>query len=166
MSAGGSYQYGKIEITNFLRERLSFGDEILDVGAGCGTYRWYLGSGYNMDAVEVWPEAIDGLKEMYRNVFQEDIRTFEYKQNYDLIIFGDILEHLSVEDAKRVLNEAKKHSKHILIAVPYQYEQDALYGNEAEIHLQPDLTHKIFKERYPGFDLIFGRFDLYGYYYK
>jgi len=53
MGQGTSTSYGKVEVTNFLKERLFLGDYILDVGAGSGTWRWYLGSGYNMDAVEV-----------------------------------------------------------------------------------------------------------------
>jgi len=163
---GGSYQYGKIEICNFVAENIQTGSTILDVGAGCGTYRYYLGSHYNWEAVEVWQESVDALKQTYNKVYQEDIRKFEYTKDYDLIIFGDVLEHLTVEDAQKVLKEATKHAKHILIGVPYMYEQEAIYGNEAEVHLQPDLTHNNFKERYPGFNFIFGRFDIYGYYWR
>lgn len=168
MGTGGSYQYCKIEIANFLKERFSLGSNILDVGAGCGTYGYYLGAGYNLEAVELWQESIDVLSEhqSYTKVYPVDIRNFKYEKDYDLIIFGDVLEHLTVADAQKVLKEAEKHAAHILIGVPYMLEQEAIYGNEAEVHLQPDLTHKNFKERYPGYNLIIGRFDLYGYYYK
>lgn len=166
MGLGGSYQEGKAEISAFLHKTLRRGASILDVGAGGGTYRYYLGSDCEMEAVEVWPEAIEELRKSYDKVYPQDIRDFRYEKTYDLVIFGDVLEHLSVEDAQRVLNEAKTHSKAIMVAVPYMYEQDALYGNEAEVHLQPDLTPEVFDERYPGFDRIVAIEGAYGYYYK
>lgn len=168
MSVGGSYEYGKLEIANFIHDRFAFGSSLLDVGAGGGTYGYYLGAGYNMEAVELWPDSINVLKGMvqYTMVHEVDIRDFEYEHEYDLIIFGDVLEHLSVEDAQKVLAEAEKHAKHILIGIPYMLPQEAIYGNEAEIHRQPDLTYANFKERYQGYNLLLGRLDLYGYYYK
>jgi hypothetical protein len=167
MKAGVSTKYGKVEITNFIKERFPISAEILDVGAGSGTYKYYLGKEYiNIDAVELWPEAITGLKQNYRAVYQKDIREFQYTRRYNLIIFGDILEHLTVEDAQMVLCEAKKWGEHILIGVPYLYKQEPLYGNEAERHLQEDLTHEIFTLRYPEYEFIFGKFDFYGYYYR
>ena len=41
----------------------------------------------------------------------------------------------------------KEHTKAILIAAPYDYAQDEMYGNKAEIHLQSDLTPENFEER-------------------
>lgn len=168
MSTGGSYQYGKIEICTFIKDHFPLGSQILDVGAGGGTYGYYLGVGYNLEAVELWPESVEHLKTMpaYSAVHASDIRDFKYEKSYDLIIFGDVLEHLSVKDAKEVLAEAEKHASHIIIAVPYMLPQEAIYGNEAEIHLQPDITPDNFKKRYPGYDFLFGRYDLYGYYYR
>lgn len=167
MNLGDSTFYGKSLIRDFLLSHFNPESLILDVGAGKGTYKQLLGEDYrNIDAVEVWPEAVSLLTQTYNNVYQIDIRDFKYPKNYDLIIFGDILEHLTVADAKKVLNEAEKHSKHILIGVPYNYKQGVLYGNELERHLQDDLTFEIFKIRYPGYKFLFGRFDFYGYYYK
>lgn len=77
--------------------------KILDVGAGGGTYYKLLGPQYNWTAVEIWKESAEYIKQFYNTVYQIDIRDFQYQEDYDLIIFGDILEHLSVEDAKKVL---------------------------------------------------------------
>lgn len=165
MGMGGSMPYGKIEITNFLRERIPFGSTILDIGAGCGTYHYYMGCGYVWEAVEIWPESVAALKEWYNQIYEMDIRDFKYPKHYDLIILGDVLEHLNVEDAQLVLQQAKEHADRVMVGVPFLYEQDEMYGNKAEEHLQPDLTHEIFKQRYPGMELIIGRYDLYGYYY-
>lgn len=168
MGVGGSYSYGKVEIATFIHDRFPFGSYILDVGAGGGTYGYYLGVGYNLEAVELWPESIQALQNAahYTKVHAIDIRDFKYEHDYDLIIFGDVLEHLTISDAQRVLQEAEKHTKYILIGVPYMLPQEAIYGNVAEEHLQPDLTPTNFKERYPGYYLLMGRNDLYGYYCK
>ena len=32
-----------------------------------------------------------------------DIRNFEYPTDYDLVIFGDVLEHMTVKEAQLVL---------------------------------------------------------------
>lgn len=171
MGVGGSYTYNKIEICNFLKERLYeegiLDPIILDVGAGGGTYKYYFGPNYNMEAVEIWPESIEKLKEFkYSEIYETDIREFEYPKVYDLIIFGDIIEHLPIEDAQKVLKKAERYGKHVMVGVPFKLEQDAIYGNEAERHIQSDLTYDLFRERYPGYKLIIGRTDLYGYFYK
>ena len=162
---GYSYNYGKDEVKDFLITMLAPDAKILDVGAGGGTYYKLLGPQYNWTAVEVWKESAEYIKQFYNIVYQIDIRDFQYQEDYDLIIFGDVLEHLSVEDAKKVLQNATEHAKSILVAVPYCLPQDALNGNEAERHLQPDLTHDLFNQRYPGFDCIW-RNQYYGYYWK
>ena len=164
--SGVSWGYGKNEVVGILKDWIPLGSKILDVGAGSGTYRWYFGCGYEMDGVEVFPESIEHLRYWYNEVYEKDIRDFVYQKQYDLIIFGDILEHLSIEDAQRVLKEAEKHGKYILVAVPYNFEQGELYGNIHEVHLQPDLTHEKFKQRYPGYKLLFGDYKYYGYYIK
>ncbi len=53
-----------------------------------------------MDAVEAYGPNLR-LLNGYRKFFRADIRGFRYDR-YDLIIFGDVLEHLSVEDAQTV----------------------------------------------------------------
>lgn len=165
---GGSFPYGKEQIAAYLKQFLEDGDSILDVGAGGGTYYHYLGPNYKWSAVEIWHNSALYLQNFYETVYEIDIKDFDYPEDYDLIIFGDVLEHLSVEDAQRVLKKAKQHTKAILIAVPYNYEQDEMYGNKAEIHLQPDLTPTNFEERYPGYQKIMTvnyNEPIYGYYF-
>jgi hypothetical protein len=76
---------------------------------------------------------------------------------------GDILEHLTVEDAKSILHKIKVNNQGVMIAVPYLYEQGEEFGNIHETHLQPDLTPEIMLERYPDLKLIYGD-ENYGYY--
>ena len=163
-SFGSSWFDGKEEIQSFLWRILPPNAKILDVGAGGGTYRQLLGPNYNWSAIEIWPPAAEFLKTLYDTVYQIDIRNFVYTQNYDFIIFGDVIEHLEVVDAQQVLKEAKNHTSGILIGVPYNLVQDVIYNNIAEKHLQPDLTDEIFHQRYPNFKRIVHT-KRYGYYY-
>lgn len=158
-----SYRYYKEEIRGYLLEK-DPDIEILDVGAGCGTYSLLLGDYFkNIDAVEVHKPNIDKyeLEKKYRKVYNKDIREMEY--NYDLVIFGDILEHLEVEDAQKVLRYAIEHSKCVIVAVPYLYKQGIVEDNVYEIHKQDDLTKEIMEERYPELRLLIGN-EEYGYY--
>lgn len=164
---GESYPFFKKEIAEYLKSKFNRDASILDVGAGSGTYWHYLHDYFeNMYAIEVYKPNIDNflLEMKYKKVYNQDIRDSEYK-NYDIIIFGDILEHLEVEDAKKVLNYALERCKEVVVALPYMYEQGALGGNDYERHKQPDLTPEKVLQRYPKLKLLYGN-DRYGYYVK
>lgn len=160
----GSYDYGKQEVVAWIREKFPPESSILDVGAGDGKWRYLLREYSNMDAVEAFGPNLCWLT-AYRRTFHADIRDFEYPP-YDLIIFGDVLEHLSVGDAQAVLEYAKPRCRDMIIAVPWLYEQGAIYGNEYEIHVQDDLTPELFAERYPGFEVLLRAAEDYCYYHK
>ena len=161
-----SYNKGKLEVVNWITSRFSRGSSCLDVGACDG--KWYnlLGQYLNMDCIEIFQPNIDEyhLKEKYNNVFCKNIIDFEYEW-YDLIIFGDVLEHMSIEDAQKVINYAKPRCRDMIIAIPFLYKQDELYNNPYEKHIQDDLTNELFHVRYPGFTAIWTDRS-YGYYHK
>lgn len=120
---------------------------ILDVGPGLGKFSRLLRCRYQMlDCVEIFRPYITKyrLNTLYYNVFNCSIVDFKYIEEYDLVIIGDVLEHLSIEDAKKVLARCKT----AIVQVPYLYEQGILEDNPAEIHLQPDLTPEVMKSRY------------------
>ena len=161
----GSYNYFKIQIRYFFRKTLPSSNKILDVGPGIGTYYDLLNDiGYDMDCVEIFAPYIKKykLKEKYNNVYEGSIVDFDFSK-YDCIILGDILEHLTVDDAKKILKTITNNKQKCLVAVPYEMEQGESEGNIYETHLQPDLTPKIMLERYPDLKLLIGN-DLYGYY--
>ena len=139
--------------------------KILDGGAGCGTYSKLLKEHFpNMDGLEIHEpySRMFNLKELYDNLFITDIRDFDISQ-YDYIILGDIIEHLSVPDAQALLNKIKEADQLCMVAVPYNFHQGEEYGNVHETHLQPDLTEEIFLQRYPMMKLLFGN-QFYGYF--
>lgn len=160
-----SYTLFKDEVKNHLINNVSSSAFILDVGPGCGTYSHLLKEHFPyMDAIEIFENYIEqfDLHNKYSNVIVGDIREFDFS-HYDYIILGDVLEHLSVYDAKVILNTIQENSIKCLVAVPYQYEQGTYMDNVHETHLQPDLTHDLFLHRYPMMKLLVGD-DKYGYY--
>lgn len=160
-----SYNEGKAEVCSWIRERFSDDASILDVGACDGKWRKLLPEYQNMDAVEIFPPNARQIEDMYRAVYCGDICDLKYK-HYDLVIFGDVLEHMSVEKAQAVLDYARGHCKDFVIGIPWEYKQDAIYGNEWERHIQDDLTPDIFDERFPGCEAIHKCSDFYCYYHK
>lgn len=117
---------------------------ILDVGAGSGTYvdiiRENLGYDVHVDAVEVWEPYIKdfNLEKKYHTVWNQDIREFD-QFSYDLVIFGDILEHMAESDAVDLWNKVSKNAKYAIISIPIiHYHQGAEFGNPYEVHVEED----------------------------
>lgn len=148
-----SYDFGKKEIEKWIRDNFPIGSTCLDVGPCDGKWADMLRDHLTMDAVEIFRPNIEehGLKNKYRNVICGDIADQELEW-YDLIIFGDVIEHMTVEKAQKVLRYAKKHCRDMIVSVPWLLEQDAIYGNPWEVHVQADLTEEIFRKRYEGFE--------------
>lgn len=158
----------KQEIKQYIREQFQTNNIcILDVGAGEGTYYNLLKDYFpNMYAVEIYKPNIDNfkLKDKYVDAMNMPIQEYEYSW-YDLIIFGDVIEHMAIKEAQMVLEYAFDKCKEMIVAVPYKYEQGEVGGNKWEIHIQDDLTPEIMKERYPYLELLYGDNE-YGYYVK
>lgn len=158
-----SYFFGKDTVCAWVRDHFPAGAEILDVGACDGIWRQLLPE-YTMDAVEIHAPNADRLHG-YRKVFRRDVDGLPY-EHYDLILFGDVIEHMDVEKAQRVLAYARPRCRDMVVAVPFLYPQDAFGGNPWEKHLQPDLTAEIFAARYPGFSVLCDTGLNYCYYHK
>ena len=162
----GSLNKGKMEAVQWIKENFEKGAECLDVGACNGKWFDLVGDYLTMDAIEIWMPNIQKyeLVKKYRMVMCSDIVKFNY-HFYDLIIFGDVLEHMSVSEAQKVIEYARPRCRDMLIAIPFLYEQGVKNGNPYEIHVQDDLTPELFEQRYPGFKPIFMS-DNYAYYVK
>lgn len=160
--SGGSYIDGKAEVCSWIREH--YPDAvILDVGPGSGTWRDLLPE-YKMDAVEIYTPYADRLQG-YRKVFATDIVGMRYKW-YNLIIFGDVIEHIEPDRARKALQYASKRCQDVIIAVPWQYKQGEVDGNVWQAHIQDDLTPEIFDQRYPGYEVLCDTGNGYCYYHK
>ena len=159
-----SYDTGKDVIIEWIHEHFQRGSSCLDVGACDGKWAALLCGYLQMDACEVWEPNAKRLVGKYDHIFIADIKDLPYA-HYDLVIFGDVLEHMSVTDAQSVLEHAAHHSADCIVAVPYNYYQDEIYGNPYERHIQPDLTPEIVLERYPQLEPIV-IYPGYGYYHR
>lgn len=162
----GSYNYGKLEIIKWAQMTFPNGSTCLDVGACDGKWFDFFCNDFKMDAVEIFkPNIINHrLEQKYNFVFHGDINDYLYDW-YDLIIFGDVIEHMTVDKAQRVLDYAWHRCRDMIVAVPYLYTQPPIYGNPWEEHIQNDLTHEIFTQRYKGFTPLWKNVE-YGYYHK
>ena len=98
-------------------------------------------------------------------VFVGDIDDCKYGY-YDLIIFGDVIEHMDVPKAQRVLAYARQRCENMIIAVPFMYKQDMVRGNKWERHIQDELTPELFDELYPGYEVLYQSGNKYAYYIK
>lgn len=137
----------------------SLSTQILDVGACWGKYRRLLPEYPNMDACEVWlPYVLENdLLRMYRQVIQADICAYaesEAWQPYDVVIMGDVLEHITEDAAPEMLDRVLDTCKEVFVVVPYLYPQGEEHGNPFQVHAQDDLTPEVMAERYPRLALI------------
>ena len=121
---------------------------VLDVGAGAGVYldiiREHVGNHVVVVALEVWQPNIEQfkLKERYDKVINEDVRKID-NFDYDLVIFGDVLEHMSEEDAVKLWNKVSEQAGSAIISIPIiHYHQDAYEGNPYEVHVEADWSPK------------------------
>jgi hypothetical protein len=157
-----STNYFKQETKEYILKKYDKSIKILDIGAGIGTYSDMLKpEGYlNIDCVEVFENYVEQfkLKDKYQNVFIGDVTLLNIDFNsYDLIIIGDVLEHISVDSSIELIN--KLTSVDFIVCVPFESPQGEHYGNKYEIHLQEDLTLFNFLERYPSTSPYCLRFD-------
>ncbi len=161
-----SYSFFKPEIKEFFKHKIDKSLKILDVGPGQGTYGKLLADlGYEIDAIEIHGDYVDQFKlwDYYGIIHIGNICDFDYSQ-YDFIILGDVLEHLSVEDGQKLITDITDSGKECLVAVPYMMEQNGEdYGNIYETHLQADLSPEVIKNRYPQLIELYTN-ELYGYY--
>lgn len=157
---GFSTQTGKQESMAWINRHLSRDAKILDVGFGCAIYaRLLRKQGYNnIDGVDVYERGIKELKldKYYNNIFISNILNFDF-EFYDLIILGDVLEHLPLEKARALLECWIRDGKtnNLLISIPYNLKQAGTRDNPHEEHLQPEITPDYMKHHYPYLKLLY-----------
>ena len=112
----GSTEVGKreaVELLDYLGV-LCTTRTVLDVGAGVGTWYDRLAPhlpGATFDAIEAWEPWVErcNLRARYDRVFVEDARTIDTRMlpRYDLVVYGDVIEHLTREDAMCTVHRLK-----------------------------------------------------------
>ena len=116
-----------------------YADIILDVFKGVPLRQLTEFSGALVrDAVEVFPEYIarHNLTEKYDRIFIQDIRkTWQgLDDDYDVIICGDVLEHLTKDEAIAVIDGLKKKCRFIWCSLPIKYGRPWSHGYDQGEH--------------------------------
>lgn len=128
-----------------LRKNIRFNDHqfhITDVGPGEGTYSALLRDKATdiWTAIEVFYPYVEKYKlvEKYDRVIISDVRYYDWYSLpavQDVIIFGDVLEHMMKHEALSVLNKARERAVNILVSLPIgRCPQGTIEGNPYEQH--------------------------------
>jgi len=134
---------------------------VLDIGAGAGTnvefYRpWFPNSQWI--AVEVWEPYVTrfSLADRYSQVLVDDVRQLTGLPRADVVLLGDVLEHMSVDEAGEVWRKATAAAPDglVLASIPLgEYPQGAVHGNPYEEH-RSTWTRDTAAEWLPGARLV------------
>jgi hypothetical protein len=94
----------------------------------------------HVEGVEAFPKNIDGYHQyFYDQIHVGDLRALlpQFQQRFNLIIFGDVLEHFEKQDARKLLDWSTGLSDYVLVNIPLgeHWEQGEKYENPYEQHL-------------------------------
>jgi len=154
----GSPAFGKVYTGMMLHKFFEAGliRRVVDVGAGSGTYRKLLineGPGATWVAVEAWKPNIGeyALETLYDEVLNEDVRQVDFTTlGPDLVVFGDVLEHMTKEEAQEVVGRALATARYVMISIPIiHYPQGEIDGNPFERHVKEDWSHNEVCDSFP-----------------
>jgi 2-polyprenyl-3-methyl-5-hydroxy-6-metoxy-1,4-benzoquinol methylase len=130
---------------------------VLDVGAGSGGLAkmlFFYAPEIEVDAIEVWEPYVSKyeLSKLYRNVFVKDAREFE-NFDYDIVVFGDILEHMKESEAIKLWEKASKVAKYGIITIPIIHmPQEAVNDNPYEVHEEEDWSTKLVLSKFKNIE--------------
>jgi len=111
--------------------------KMLDIGCGCGTYAKMFPNA-EWTGVEIWEPYVEkyGLTSLYNNLYVEDARTWEPMAHYDVAFAGDVLEHIRIDEAVKLLDKLKLCADTVVVSIPIgHYPQGEYDGNPHEAHV-------------------------------
>lgn len=124
--------------------RLLKPETVLDLGAGAGKYG-QLAKNINPSiktiAVEIERDYINkfDLPSIYDEVWNISVTDFinpeYYDSFFDVVMFGDIIEHLKKSDGVDLLNFLIYRCRWIIIKFPHRWLQNSIDGHQSEAHI-------------------------------
>lgn len=119
---------------------------VLDVGCGEGKWSDLLFEKIKrLDGIEIWRPCIEkyGLERRYDQVYNADVTKFSNFRHYDVVILGDVLEHLRHENAVALIGRLKDEVQDTYLTVPISFceQNGTVYENPYETH-QYQWTHE------------------------
>ena len=140
----GSSSKGKLTISKWFQQ-IPNKKTILDVGPGWATYSKMLRKPKQVwHAVEIHEPYIKRfqLKKYYDKVFIVDVRKFEPEITYDVIILGDVIEHMHNKHSIKVLEKLFKKSRLCIVSLPLDDETHACSENCSDYWHNEHEEHK------------------------
>jgi hypothetical protein len=112
---------------------------VLDIGIGEGKWGKLLKGRVSwIEGIEAWKPYIIkyNLPQFYNELYNIDLRQFEFNKKYTVAVLGDVLEHLSREDALEFLNKLKTNVSRIYLTIPVTVciQDGNAIGNPFETH--------------------------------
>ncbi len=116
----------------------------LDLGAGAGKYGLMvkeINPSIETIAVEIEEDYLEkfNLRSIYQKIWNIPvinlIRPEYFDSRFDIIMAGDILEHLKKSDGIDLLNFLIYRSRWIIVEFPHRYLQNAVDGYNSEAHI-------------------------------
>lgn len=145
-------------------------ETVVDIGPGAGMYaNWFrVMHKAHWTAVEVWEPYVSefDLDKKYDELILGDAREVELPEA-DLYILGDVLEHMSKDEALALIEKVKAKAKHVFVSIPIiEYHQGAIYGNPYEEHVYHWDADEMYEALKPGNDgLLSQRYEVIGVYH-
>ena len=151
-----SSKEGKDIILNWVKEHQL--TSVLDIGAGSGTYKkMFLKNKIHptasWTAIEAWEPYIKkfNLLDLYNNVINIDVRQCDFQTlgHFDITFMGDVLEHITKEEAINLVDSVMSVSKYAVISIPIiHWPQGESHGNPYEIHIKDDWSDEEVKNSF------------------
>jgi hypothetical protein len=114
--------------------------KVIDVGPGWGKYglmaREYCNPSI-VDCIEVSQGRIFTQDIIYDNIIESDVRNVDQKvwSNYDLVLIIDVIEHMSIIEGQKLVNEILSQGASIIISTPKIWEAQEDEKNPYEKHV-------------------------------
>lgn len=147
-----SLRSGKAETLAWFQAHADDIKVVVDIGPGSGTYiklireeaqccvnaKWI--------GIEIWKKYIEEFKleQRYDQIINADVRTINWQElNPDIVIAGDVLEHMTKQDAVRLVDRILLVAKTLIVSIPIRYmpQDEHAYENPHEAHVKDDWTH-------------------------
>lgn len=137
----------------------------LDIGVGSGTYADMF-PGIEWTGVEIWEPYVEkyDLPRKYKTLHVADARGWRTNKKYDIVMLGDVLEHMGVYGARELLTHMREVGDTVIVSIPLgHYPQGAFDGNPHEAHVTDDWTDTKFREVFgePTWSAIEGEIGVY-----
>jgi predicted TPR repeat methyltransferase len=148
-----SLKSGKAETLAWFQTNEPTIKTVVDIGPGSGTYVKLIREDAKccVDAtwigVEIWKPYIEEFKleQRYTQVLNQDVRTVDWTAlNPDVVIAGDVLEHMTKQDAVALVDRILAVAKTLIVSIPIRHmpQDEHTYPNPHEAHIKDDWSHE------------------------